>query len=113
MPSSNPRYADYPLRVKTRKEIIARVLAGEPCALCHRPINLDLPQRAKDPRDGKIKPTPWALEVDEIIPISQGGLPYGENCQPAHRICNQLASNKKKKARPTAPRADPATSIEL
>lgn len=97
MPSSNPRYRDYNKRVSTVNAIRSRVLAGEPCALCGLPIDLSLPQTYVDPRDGKRKRAPWSLEVDEIVPISQGGLPYGENCQPAHRICNQRAGAKRDK----------------
>lgn len=100
MPSSNPRYRDYNKRILTVNAIRSRVLAGEPCALCGKPIDLSLPQTYVDPRDGKRKRAPWSLEVDEIVPISQGGLPYGENCQPAHRICNQRAGAKRSKAGP-------------
>lgn len=95
MPSSNPRYRDYNRRISTVNALRSRVLAGEPCALCGQPIDLSLPQTYVDPRDGKRKRAPWSFEVDEIVPISQGGLPYGENCQPAHRICNQKAGPKR------------------
>ena len=95
MPSTNPRYLNPTLRNKTRSLIISRVQAGEPCALCGQAIDLSLPQTYIDPRDGKRKRAPWSLEVDEIIPISRGGLPYGDNCQPVHRLCNQRAGNKK------------------
>lgn len=97
MPSSNPRYRNHNKRISTANAIRSRVLSGEPCALCGQPIDLSLPQTYVDPRDGKRKRAPWSLEVDEIVPISQGGLPYGENCQPAHRICNQRAGAKRKK----------------
>lgn len=84
------------LRKRTAAAIRSRVFAGEPCALCGRPIDLTLPQTYVDPKDGKVKRAPWSLEIDEIIPVSKGGLPYGANCQPSHRICNQRAGNKTK-----------------
>ena len=96
MPSTNPRYANHALRESTRRAILQRVAAGEPCALCGKPIDLTLPQTYIDPKDGRRKRAPWSCEVDEIVPISRGGLPYGDNCQPAHRRCNQLAGNKRK-----------------
>ena len=102
MPSSNPRYFNAARRNATRRAILQRVAAGEPCALCGQPIDLTLPQTYIDQRDGKRKRAPWSLEVDEIVPISLGGLPYGDNCQPAHRKCNQMAGNKRrgKRVRP-------------
>lgn len=84
------------LRTKTEQAIRSRVLAGEPCALCGQPIDLSLPQFYIDPKDGRRKRAPWSLEVDEIIPASRGGLVYGENCQPAHRACNQRAGAKRR-----------------
>lgn len=101
---NNPRRAkEYRhLRTKTEQAIRSRVLAGEPCALCGLPIDLSLPQTYIDPRDGKRKRAPWSLEVDEIIPVSRGGLPYGANCQPAHRICNAKAGAKNKAPQPKA-----------
>ncbi|MBQ9022227.1 MAG: HNH endonuclease [Eggerthellaceae bacterium] len=94
MPSSNPRYANYKAREGVRAKIRRRVLAGEPCALCGKPIDLSAPQTFIDPKDGKRKRSPWSLEVDEIVPISLGGSPIDErNCQPAHRICNQRKGN--------------------
>ena len=83
------------LRTKTEQAIRSRVLAGEPCALCGQPIDLSLPQTYIDPRDGKRKRAPWSLEVDEIVPVSRGGACWGSNCQPAHRICNQKAGDKR------------------
>ena len=88
---------NYAKRKRTIEQIKRRVAMGEPCAICGKPIDMNLPQTFIDPKDGKRKRAPWSLEVDEIIPISQGGLPYGENCQPAHRICNQRAGAKVQK----------------
>ena len=98
------------LRMNTAKQLRSRVLAGEPCALCGKPIDLSLPQFYVDPRDGKRKRAPWSFEVDEIEPFSQGGLPYGDNCQPAHRFCNQKAGDKRKRAKKQQMPQKPTTS---
>lgn len=68
-----------------RRKIRARIKAmGLPCALCGAPIDYSLP--AKDP---------MSFEVDEIIPVSLGGDHLDiNNCQPAHRICNERKGNK-------------------
>ena len=80
MSKSNPRRANGNLRNKIRARIKAR---GDVCALCGMPIDYNLP--AGDP---------WSYEVDEIIPVSRGGDPLDiNNCQPAHRICNQRKGN--------------------
>ena len=73
-----------------------RAASGEPCAICGRPIDVDAPQWFIDPGDGKRKRAPWSLECDEIVPVSKGGSPYDPaNVQPAHRICNQRAGDKR------------------
>lgn len=80
MSKPNPRRANGNLRNKIRARIKAR---GDVCALCGMPIDYSLP--AGDP---------WSYEVDEIIPVSRGGDPLDiNNCQPAHRICNQRKGN--------------------
>lgn len=53
------------------------------CALCGEPIDYSLPAGH-----------PLSFEVDEIVPVSKGGSPFAiSNCQPAHRICNELRGN--------------------
>lgn len=64
-----------------------------PCHICGRPIDYDLPSG-----------TPGSFEIDEIIPVSKwqyGGFSSPrsaaecwENLAPAHRLCNQLKSNR-------------------
>ena len=99
MASSNPRYANWKERERIRRLCINRVENGEPCALCGRPIDLDL-KTYVDPRDGKRKRHPWSMEVDEIVPLSCGGDPIDpRNVQPAHRICNQRKGNGRRTRR--------------
>lgn len=94
MPSSNPRYRNWKAREGIRQKVKRRVLAGEPCALCGKQIDLSLPQTFVDPKDGKCKRAPWSFEVDEIVPVSLGGDPIDPaNVQPAHRLCNQRKGN--------------------
>lgn len=81
MASSNPRYAQYNMRVSVRNRVRA---LGMPCALCGQPIDYSLPSGH-----------PMSYELDEIVPISMGGSPVDiENVQPAHRICNQKKGNR-------------------
>ena len=95
MPSSNPRYSDPKKRARALRLVYDRAKAGEPCGICHQPIDLTFPKWWRDPRDNKRKLTPWSLECDEIVPVSLGGSPYDpENIQPAHRICNQIKGNR-------------------
>ena len=90
MPSSNPRYANHKAREQVLVYVRKRVLEGEPCAICGKPIDLEAPQWFIDPKDNRRKRAPWSLECDEIIPLSKGGSPIDRNnVQPAHRICNQ------------------------
>lgn len=67
-----------------RNQAIKRVRAAyDTCHLCGRPIDKTLP--AGDP---------WSLEVDEIIPVSQGGSPTDfNNLAASHRICNEYRGN--------------------
>lgn len=96
MPSSNPRFVNDKARRAAMSYVRMRAAAGEPCAVCGRPIDLDKPQWYIDPKDGKRKRAPWSLECDEIIPLSMGGSPIDRNnVQPTHRVCNQRKGGKK------------------
>ncbi len=54
------------------------------CALCHRPIDMGAP-----------KNTPFAVEVDHILPRSRGGDLYAlENLQLTHHSCNRKKGAK-------------------
>lgn len=65
-----------------RKRAIASLDAV--CALCHRPIDLDAP-----------KNTPFAVEVDHIVPRKRGGALYAlENLQLTHHRCNRKKGAK-------------------
>ena len=95
--SNNPRYADYQARVKARKRLLA--MAPPICPLCGCPIDYSLDWYV-DPKDGKRKRHPMSPEVDEIVPVSQGGSPTSlDNLQVVHRRCNQIAGDKKRKRR--------------
>jgi len=91
--STNPRYANG----HRRRQLRARVLASEDyCAWdqCPRPgIPVDKTVHYLDP---------WAPEVDEIIPVSQGGDPLARsNTRLMHRWCNQQRWATRGKARAT------------
>ena len=62
------------------RKLKARLRAEHrPCHLCHQPIDYSLPSG-----------DPWSFELDHITPRSRGGALYDyENCDAAHRICNQ------------------------
>ncbi len=65
-----------------RKRAIASLDAF--CAICHTPIDLDAP-----------KNTPFAVEVDHIVPRSRGGALYAlENLQLTHHRCNRKKGAK-------------------
>lgn len=52
--------------------------------MCGLPIRYDAP--AGDP---------LSFELDELVPVSRGGLPTDpSNVAPAHRCCNQWRSNR-------------------
>lgn len=54
------------------------------CAICHKPIDLEAP-----------KNTPFAVEVDHIVPKSRGGALYElDNLQLTHHKCNRKKGNK-------------------
>ena len=96
MPSSNPRYGNWKARERALRYVRQRAAQGEPCGICHKPIDLSMPQTIIDPKDGKRKRAPWSLECDEIIPLSMGGSPIDRNnVQPTHRVCNQRKGGKK------------------
>lgn len=81
MPSSNPRYADYPARSALRKR-----MASQPqrCWMCGLPISQAYPARH-----------PYSMELDELVPISKGGSAVDPaNVRAAHRCCNQWRSSK-------------------
>lgn len=93
MPTNNPRLLNRKAREQAVEEVRRRAWGGEPCGICGQPIDMARPQWWVDPKDGKRKRAPWSCECDEIVPISMGGLPYGDNVQPAHRACNQAKGN--------------------
>ena len=71
-----------------RRAIYRRVQAGEPCAICGRPIDLTAPRWIL--KDGRRVLSPWSLEVDHVQPIAAGGsIDSIDNVQPAHRACNE------------------------
>ena len=110
MPSDNPRYRNWKARERVRRDVKRRVLAGEPCGICGKPIDLSLPQWHVD-ADGRRKRAPWSMEVDEIVPISLGGSPIDPaNTQPAHRLCNLRKGNGKKQRSSNAKAIDGETS---
>lgn len=81
MPSSNPRYANYSARSSLRKR-----MASQPqrCWMCGLPISPTYQARH-----------PYALELDEIVPISKGGSAIDPaNVRAAHRCCNQWRGDK-------------------
>lgn len=81
VPSSNPRYANYSARSALRKR-----MASQPqrCWMCGLPISPTYPARH-----------PYALELDEIVPISKGGSAIDPaNVRAAHRCCNQWRGDK-------------------
>ena len=113
MPSANPRYRNWKAREHIRRKVKQRVLAGERCGICGKPIDLSLPQTWTDPKDGKVKRAPWSFEVDEIVPVSCGGDPIDEgNVQPAHRACNAWKGNGKRHRADTIEPREGSTSRE-
>lgn len=81
MPSSNPRYANYAARSSLRKRMASQ---PQTCWMCGLPIDCSIPARH-----------PYALELDELIPISKGGSAIDPaNIRAAHRCCNQWRGDK-------------------
>ena len=75
-------FATKAIRDRARRRVAQRVRAGEPCALCHRPIDLSL-----------AFPDPMSFVVDHSTPTSLGGTDTYDNCRPAHHRCNGQRSN--------------------
>lgn len=95
--ANNPRRANG----SRRDKIIAYWRSqGQPCALCHLPIDYSAPYWIESGRfreDGTpiMTVNPDAFVVDEIVPVSRGGSPFDrENTQPAHARCNSRKGNK-------------------
>lgn len=97
--AANPRRSNGNARNKLSKWLRSQ---GLPCALCGQPIDYSLPAGH-----------PLSFEVDEIHPVSRWR-EFGyasataaaldrDNVQPAHRICNERAGAKWRKAKVTAP----------
>ena len=78
---------DNEIHNKTRyRKLWKRVRAeGRECGICHQPIDYSLPADH-----------PFCFELDHIDPRGLGGAIYDyDNCQAAHRICNQRKGKKK------------------
>lgn len=72
----DPRRANGTRRTALRREFAA---SDVPCWLCGMPI----------PR-GVRHTHPYAMELDEVVPVSKGGDPLDRaNIRRAHRCCNQ------------------------
>lgn len=84
---SNPRRANGYRRDQVRR----RVLAEETeCWLCGKPVDKTLKT-----------PDPGSPEVDEVVPVKDGGSPFDRsNCRLSHRSCN--VGRNRKTTRPTA-----------
>jgi 5-methylcytosine-specific restriction endonuclease McrA len=80
MTTANPRYANG----HRRRNLRTRILREEThCGICGGEVDKTIPT-----------PDPMSAEIDEIIPISQGGDPLDRaNCQLTHRICNRCKSS--------------------
>lgn len=92
MPKSNPRRSNGHRRDKLRQRVKAQ---GRPCAVCGRPIDYSLPAGHE-----------WSYELDEIVPVRDGGSPYDpDNVQPVHRVCNRAKYQAERRGakRPTPP----------
>lgn len=68
-----------------RRKVIERLREiNDPCWICQLPIDVALPPRH-----------PYAMECDELIPVSKGGSPTDfSNVAPAHRCCNNWRRNR-------------------
>lgn len=80
-------FASKAIRDRARKRIAQRVLAGEGCCFCGRPIDLAIPY-----------PHPDAYVVDHRRPSSMGGRDFSDavnddQLRPAHNRCNRARSN--------------------
>lgn len=93
---SDPRRANGSRRSALRREFAA---SDAPCWLCGLPI----------PR-GAHHLHPYAMELDEVVPVSKGGDPLDRaNIRRAHRCCNQWRGDMD--ARDAARVADAARSM--
>lgn len=54
-----------------------------PCGICGLDIDYALPHL-----------DPGEYVVDHIIPLAKGGSNDIDNCQPSHRLCNRIKSDK-------------------
>ena len=97
---SNPRQSNGRARVRAAKRYAAM---GAECALCHGargPIDYSAPRSHL---------FPLSLVIDEIVPVAcwrEGGYESARACasdpcnwQPAHWVCNSLASDKRSNSR--------------
>jgi len=75
-------FASKAIRDRARRRIAQQVIAGEPCSLCGRPIDLSIRY-----------PEPGSFTVDHITPTSRGGKDEFDNYRPAHFRCNRIRSN--------------------
>lgn len=75
-------FATSAIRARARRRIAQQVRAGQPCALCHQPIDLSIRY-----------PDPQAFTVDHIVPTSLGGSDHHDQWQPAHNRCNRAKSD--------------------
>jgi 5-methylcytosine-specific restriction endonuclease McrA len=82
---SNPRRANG----HRRNQVRAQVLREEhDCWLCGAPVDKTLPPHL-----------PGSPEVDEVIPIAEGGSPTDRtNCRLSHRLCNVRRGQQTKAA---------------
>lgn len=82
-----------PLNQAEWKQARKRAIASkEPiCALCHKWIDVTIP--CKDPATGAFNPL--SVEVDHIVPLARGGLPYDiDNLQLSHSVCNRKKGSR-------------------
>jgi hypothetical protein len=104
---SNPRRANG----SKRDKVCAQVKREEDdCWLCGEPVDKTLglqlgvhSERCK--REGRpdctgCVPHPMRGEVDEIVPVRDGGSPFDRsNCRLTHRLCNRYRDTKKQPPR--------------
>jgi hypothetical protein len=86
------RYGGSARRARLRKIISANrydsegnlIYRGDICHICGKVIDLNLKA-----------PHPGAYELDDILPVSQGGDPLSEaNLASSHSLCNKKRQNK-------------------
>lgn len=84
----NVRRVNWKARDEIVKAVRRRALSGEPCGICGLPFDPDKPEWIVN-ASGKRVRAPWAIDCDEILPVSRGGSPIDPaNVQPAHHACN-------------------------